>query len=188
MTVIAIVGILAAVALPAVSGYLARSKTSEAASNLRNMYTATASYGIGSNLAAGSTSMGMSSSSMGMSSTTSTSAGFGSSVEVRCTVPSSGRVPSVPGPDKQIADFYADDSFRAIGFSVEEPVYFAYQLRSAVTSSNACPLEPGHGYTYTAVGDLDGDGFRSLYELAAEYNGERQLVRSPGLYVVNGIE
>ena len=44
MIVVAIIGILAAVAIPAFVGYVRRSKTSEAGSNLRNMFQGAASY------------------------------------------------------------------------------------------------------------------------------------------------
>ena len=39
MIVVAIIGILAAIAIPAFIGYMRRSKTSEAAANLKNLYT-----------------------------------------------------------------------------------------------------------------------------------------------------
>src|SRR5690606_2069197 len=44
MIVVAIIGILAAIAIPAFIGYVRRSKTSEAASNLKNLFTAAAGY------------------------------------------------------------------------------------------------------------------------------------------------
>ena len=44
MIVIAIIGILAAIAIPAFVGYLYRAKTSEAGSNLKNLFLASAGY------------------------------------------------------------------------------------------------------------------------------------------------
>ena len=44
MIVVAIIGILAAVAIPAFMKYIRRSKTTEAAMNIRKMYDSTVSY------------------------------------------------------------------------------------------------------------------------------------------------
>ncbi|HEY8430179.1 MAG TPA: prepilin-type N-terminal cleavage/methylation domain-containing protein, partial [Sandaracinaceae bacterium] len=44
MIVVAIIGILAAIAVPAFIGYVRRSKTSEAGAQLKNLFTAAAGY------------------------------------------------------------------------------------------------------------------------------------------------
>jgi type IV pilus assembly protein PilA len=44
MIVVAIIGILAAVAIPAFIGYMRRAKTSEAGANLKNLFTLAAGY------------------------------------------------------------------------------------------------------------------------------------------------
>ncbi|MEM9189210.1 MAG: prepilin-type N-terminal cleavage/methylation domain-containing protein, partial [Myxococcota bacterium] len=44
MIVVAIIGILAAIALPAFIGYVRRSKTSEATSNLKSLFTGATQY------------------------------------------------------------------------------------------------------------------------------------------------
>ncbi|MBW2464620.1 MAG: prepilin-type N-terminal cleavage/methylation domain-containing protein, partial [Deltaproteobacteria bacterium] len=46
MIVVAIIGILAAIALPQFSSYVRRSKTSEATSNIKALYTGASSYFI----------------------------------------------------------------------------------------------------------------------------------------------
>ena len=47
MIVVAILGILTALAIPALSAYIARSKTSEASSNLNQMFKSTAAVLLG---------------------------------------------------------------------------------------------------------------------------------------------
>jgi hypothetical protein len=43
-------------------------------------------------------------------------------------------------------------------------------------------------YTFHAIGDLDGDGSLSTFELAAGSDGSNNLYRAPGFYIVNELE
>jgi hypothetical protein len=43
-------------------------------------------------------------------------------------------------------------------------------------------------YTFHAIGDLDGDGSMSTFELAAGSDGSNNLYRAPGFYIVNELE
>jgi type IV pilus assembly protein PilA len=168
MIVVAIIGILAAIALPAFIGYIRRSKTSEATSNLKSLFTGAASY------------YNQERAGQGLLTTVS---GF-------CTVDDEGPMPAAPGAGvKQTFDFSTTTSFRDLGFSIADPFFFAYQIAS---SPNDCGITatgaPDQVYAFQALGDLDGDTDTSLFELAVGVNTNAELFRSPGFYVQNELE
>jgi hypothetical protein len=43
-------------------------------------------------------------------------------------------------------------------------------------------------YTFSAVGDLDGDGIRSRFEVSAGYNRSYEMFRSSGVYAERELE
>ena len=43
-------------------------------------------------------------------------------------------------------------------------------------------------YTFAANGDLDGDGTKSIFELAAGTDKDTTLFHSKGFYIINEIE
>lgn len=77
-------------------------------------------------------------------------------------------------------------SFAALGFSVTAPT----DLELAIAgSTDRCGIDPDTTiYTFEAFGDLDGDGVRSTFELAASSDEANDLYRSPGIYVVDPLE
>ena len=164
MIVVAIIGILAAIALPAFIGYVRRSKTSEATSNLKALFTGAASY------------YNQERSAQGLAAATSG----------HCTVAVAGPLPAAIGAEKVRTDFTANASFSQLGFSIADPHYFAYQITN---STNVCANTTGAIlYTFQAFGDLDGDTNRSLFELAAGSDGNNEMYRSPGFYITNELE
>jgi type IV pilus assembly protein PilA len=160
MIVIAILGILAALAIPAFTAYVARAKTSEASSNLNQMFKCTASYYSG-DLAR---------------------KGIGSTVTGNCTIGNAGPNPATPSGSK--TKFVPDSNFRAINFFISDYVYFSYGI-SAASANSVC----GHTgntnalYTYYANGDLDSDSTLSTFELAAGSDSGNTLYHSRGLYI-----
>lgn len=165
MIVVAIIGILAAIAIPAFIGYVRRSKTSECTSNLKALFSGAVSYYNQERFAQGLT---------GAAST-------------NCLVANAGPLPAVPGANKQTAAFSGNASFAGIGFSVADPVYYGYSITG---SAGACGNAAGDTtvYTFVASGDLDGDGTASTFELAVGSNGDNELYRAPGFYIVNELE
>jgi type IV pilus assembly protein PilA len=161
MVVVGILGILAALAIPAFIGYVRRSKTTEATQNLSSMFKLAASY------------MAQEYSDRAVTATTGT----------YCSVGSDPLNPTTPGTRKQ--HFDAGENARALGFTVADEVYYGYGLvgsgRCGWTAVSAI-------YTFFAQGDLDGDGVRSTFELAAGTNDERTLRHAAGIYIVNEIE
>ena len=166
MIVVAILGILAALAIPALTAYVARSKTSEAPANLNQMFKSSAAYYSGDL------------SRKGMSST----------VTGSCTIPSAGPVPATPGPTK--TKFQPDAAFVAINFYISDYVYFSYGITAVGGNASVCgnTLNTASLYTFYANGDLDGDTTLSTFELAAGTDSSNTLYHSRGIYIHNETE
>jgi len=165
MIVVAIIGILAAIALPAFIGYVRRSKTSEATSNLKAIFTGAAGY------------YNQERSGQGLTTTTSG----------HCTVSDGGPTPTAVSQDKVQTDFPASSpTWNDIGFSVADPHYYAYEVAS---STNTCGNTPSLAvYSFRAHGNLDGDTTSSLFELAVGTDTNNELYRAPGFFVTNELE
>lgn len=163
MITIAILGILAALAIPSLMAYIARSKTSEASGNLNHLFKSASSYYI-SDLAGKSISA--------------TISGY-------CTIGDAGPRPPTPSDSKQ--KFEGDANLKALSFHVADFVYFSYGISSAGgrcdNSANTSNL-----YTFYANGDLDGDGTMSTFEFAAGSDESNTLYHSRGLYIVDEVE
>lgn len=166
MIVVAIIGILAAIALPAFIGYVRRSKTSEATSNLKSLFTGAASY------------YNQERSTQGVAAVTSG----------HCTVNSAGPAPAAPpAGEKTRFDFTTIDSFEQLGFSIADPFYFAYEI---ATGTADCGLAAGSTtvYSFRAYGNLDGDVATSMFEMAVGSDTNNELYRAPGFYIVDELE
>ena len=170
MIVVAIIGILAAIAIPAFIGYVRRSKTSEASGNLRTLFMHAASYYQAERWGRGVVAVG----SVAAATTACTV-----SAQTKSNLPTTGK-------SRLDWEIPAHSSFRTLGFTIADPVYYQYAL---VGSGSACGLGAnGNRYTLAAFGDLDGDGSLSTFEVAVGSDGENNLFRSPGTYAVNELE
>jgi len=135
MIVVAIIGILAAVAIPSFMDYMKRSKKTEAAlqlnkigKNSKRIYSETSAYFVGT---AGPTP-----------------ARPGTGGGGCCGGPSN-HCAAVP------ATFAADPTWRALDFQIDEPSLFVYSYSSTAATA----------FTATAAGDLDCDGTEISYVL-----------------------
>jgi type IV pilus assembly protein PilA len=169
MIVVAILGILAAIAIPAFVTYLRRAKTVEATEGVDKMFSAVSSYyNPGEKQARGLT---------------------GSQYE-HCTVPSSPAAGSIanPGDQKQAGTFNNTTFSSALGgMGFEIP--FAYYSYAVTTNTVGCYNSSNQpAYTLDAFGDLDGDDTNSTFEQQVGSNGENELYRSRGFYVANETE
>ncbi|MFK7985670.1 MAG: type IV pilin protein [Sandaracinaceae bacterium] len=144
------IGIVAAIAIPAFVGYLQRSKTAEANSNLRALFEGASAYYEQEH--------------------------FGPDGQVRthCLVDAAS-TPGQPGPTKVVYPPLAP-SFEALGFSAADPLYYRYEIHSP----GGCGHTAGDPqlYTFRARGDLDGDGRQSTFEIAVGSSRENQMVRA----------
>jgi type IV pilus assembly protein PilA len=165
MIVVAIIGILAAIALPAFLGYVKRSKTSEATSNLKALFTGATTY-----YSQERTTQGIAATSGGS-----------------CIVDPVAATPGMAGADKRTFNFAGVPTFSDLGFTVSDPFYFDYTVFQAGMS--ACMAIPaGAVYSFRAEGNLDGAGATSLFELSVGVNAQNELYRAPGFYVQNELE
>jgi type IV pilus assembly protein PilA len=165
MIVVAILGILAALAIPAFIGYVRRSKTSEATGNLNSYFKSAATY-----YTAERTGRAM----------TATTSSF-------CLVPDEPISPSNPGPNKQ--NYSPGDSASSLGFSIADFVYYGYGIKNSGYTAKACGHTAGENvYTFFAQGNLDGDNVDSTFELATSTDAENSLYHARGFYIINEIE
>ncbi|MCB9667280.1 MAG: prepilin-type N-terminal cleavage/methylation domain-containing protein [Myxococcales bacterium] len=163
MIVVAILGILAAVAIPAFVGYVRRSKTSEATGNLNSMFKGAASYYNQER----------------------TTQGIAAATSGNCTVADIALEPTDPGAGKQA--FTTNASWEALGFSIADYVYFGYQVSSGGASC-ANTASDTTIYTLAAHGDLDGDDTNSTFELAVGSNANNELYHARGFYIASETE
>ena len=162
MIVVAILGILAALAIPAFIGYVRRSKTSEATGNVNSIFKAAASY------------MSVERTSQGMDAATAS----------YCAVDDEALNPTTPSKDKQ--RYEPGVNAQALGFSIADYVYYGYGFESG---GGGCGKTAGQSvYTFFAEGNLDSDGTTSRFELAAGTDSEITLYHARGFYIENEIE
>lgn len=166
MIVVAIIGVLVALALPAFLNYFRRAKTAEVGPNLRNMFTGAVTYYNSENGTRGLAAAGV-------------------TTTAHCIVsPVSPNIGAATLSDQKqniTALVSAEPSMRAINFTLGDPVYYAYGF----TSTPGCGAVDSAGmelYDFQAQGDLNGDSTTSTYELLAGASAS-ELYRAPSVYV-----
>ena len=173
MIVVAIIGILAAIAIPAFVNYTRRAKTSEASSNLAVLFTGAASYYQAEHWAVRAVTRAA------------------SQASTACTVSpvcSTNTVTGAAGLTKQTVDFSQATlaPFVSLNFNLADPIYYQYCINN---STDSCGHAAGDAlYSFDAIGNLDGDGVLSTFEIAAGADPQNDMYRTPGIYVVNELE
>ncbi|MBN2673533.1 MAG: prepilin-type N-terminal cleavage/methylation domain-containing protein [Deltaproteobacteria bacterium] len=164
MIVVAILGILAAVAIPAFINYMKRAKTSEATVNVDRMYEGAVAYYEKKHVATGV-------------STVSTT---------RC-LPDDATYPTDdPGSSEYIAtpaEWYAVPTWEALDFAMSDNHFYQYTFDASV---NACGLTAAT-FDCTAIGDQDGDTSTSLFQRQAEITGG-EIHGSSGVFKADPLE
>jgi len=170
MIVVVIIGVLAAIAIPAFMNYVQRARSAEAMDNLKGMFIGAAAY-------YGREQWRSRSVDVTVASTTATS---------HCTVLAA-ITSTPPTATKSVIDWASEaHSFEEIGFTTRDPVYYQYEIGGG---DGLCSHLGGeHLYSFRAYGNLDGDSVTSMYELAAGTNVLNELIRAPGIYKINGTE
>jgi type IV pilus assembly protein PilA len=164
MIVVAILGILAAIAIPAFVTYVRRAKTVEATENLSKMFDSAASYYSRERAGRGMT------------------AGF----LVNCTPTAGVDSMAAPSPQKQTSTFTGGFAVNdGIGFSVTQH-YYKYAMAGGVVGCGRPASTVAH--TLTATGNLDGDASSSIFELATGSSADNELYHATGFYIQNETE
>ena len=165
MIVVAIIGILAAVAIPAFMKYIRRSKTVEATMNIRKLYDSSVSYyegehaDVGGNILARQFPL---------------TAGWAPAVSC------AGNVGGKCAPSSYITNWQVA-TWTALNFSVDDPFYYQYQYAASGTGITAC-------FNAQAQGDLNGDSKYSLFQRTGSVTSDNNVTGGAGLYTVNDIE
>ena len=197
MIVVAILGILAAIAIPALSKYMRRAKTAEAKAQIAKMFDGASAYFQQEVVGRGATDFITSGGSIAdqaphscphwSSKLGSGSAGATPPINFDCNTGPGGRcVPATGGSGPgyyELTMWGANDVWRGINFLEEQGHYFHYnfQYANSLTGYGACQ------FTSQAFGDLDGDTVFSTYERsgAADLSG---VNAAAGLYIDRDVE
>ena len=154
MIVVAIIGVLAALAIYGVSRYLKHSKTAEATRNLAAMET-------GSKNAY-------------QQETDQNGAGTGPYIHTFCGTAVSPQPAAVPAAMK-VSGVYTEVTWQCLKFSVNEPQFYQYDYKSNSPSG----VGTAAVYSATAMGDLDGNTVTSTFLLMGQggSSGDAQRIK-----------
>ena len=166
MIVVAIIGILAAVAIPAFMKYIKKSKTTEARQFVKKIYDGARAYYMDRGVSKGSF--------------TPIPAQFPDSIG--SPTPATGACCSGGEKCAPDASLWTDPSWVALQFSVDDPHYYSYDYIAAGT--------PPDTFTARANGDLDCDGTFSTFEMYGTIDSTKSdgPTGNAGLYRENDLE
>ena len=171
MIVVAIIGVLASIAIPAFVDYVKRSKTSETGAMLKGLYTGAASYYGGERWGMGVVP-----------------AGSAASAATACVVAAAATSYTATNAKIRVNWNTEAPSFRDLSFAPPDPLYYSYHIVGADGMCGHAPNSIVGIYTFQAHGDLDGDGTPSTFEIQCGTNANNELYRSAGIYVEDELE
>jgi len=163
MLVVAILGILAAIAIPSLTHYVRRARAAEAYEDIKQIYNQAAVYYARDRAASG----------------------IGATQMVHCVVPSADNK-ITPDNTKQPGD-YSDPGFHDLGYSTVLS-YYRYELENVDTARCLVPAGTKPLYLIRARGDLDHDGVSSLFELATGSTADNELFHARSFYIEQEVE
>jgi type IV pilus assembly protein PilA len=167
MIVVAILGILAAVAIPAFIKYMKRAKTAEATQGLKMMHDGAMAYYGGQHASVGLTP----------------------TLAEKCVPGSVGWTPSTlaSGGQKTYADTVKWDEaeWQAMNFSMADDFYYQYSFSNSGTAG--CSITTGT-IVLQAQGDLDDDGTLATFQRWMEITQENGIRAVGGYYKINELE
>ena len=167
MIVVAIIGILAAVAIPAFMKYIRRSKTTEATMNIRKLFDSTVSY-YAAERADGNGVI--------LAKMFPSAQGWTPALNACCTQAGQKCNPSVAAPG------WTSATWQALNFSVDDPFYYSYQTQG--TGGSAI----NDRYNLEASGNLNCDAVYSLYRRSATIDQNYAVSGGSGIYSVNELD
>ncbi|MDW8281945.1 MAG: pilin [Myxococcales bacterium] len=164
MVVVAIIGVLAAVAIPAFMKYIRRAKTVEATMNLRRMFDSSVSYYL-SELASVTGAI-LEKQFPQTQTATPPANSCCSQVGHKCA------------PDPVL---WQTPTWQALNFSVDDPHYYWYSFVSSGVATTA-------QFDARAHGNLNCDAIYSLHARHGQVDAQGNVVGGSGIYVENPIE
>ena len=169
MIVVAIIGILAAVAIPAFMKYIRRSKTTEATMNIRKMFDSTVSYYAAERADGNGTILAK------------------QFPDAQGWTPAQGDCCKETGHKCNPTTHrtkWATQTWQALNFSIDDPFYYSYQTVGAAGAGKAI----GEIYNLEASGDLNCDKSFSLYRRSASIDSNYAVSGGSGIYSNNELD
>lgn len=159
MIVVAIIGVLAALAIYGVSRYLKHSKTAEATRNLGSIETGSKNQYNQESPVSGSP---------------------GVFVHEFCPTMTVSTPTTIPAAQKVLvtASEWNNNTWKCLKFTINEPQFYQYQYLSTGQGTSA-------SYTAIARGDLDGNGSASSFTLTGTVAAETGEARRASLIILN---
>lgn len=164
MIVVAIIGILAAVAIPAFMKYIRRSKTSEATMNLRKLFDSSAAYFSGEHALRDGTILD------------------------RRFPASNPLTPDIEFCSDNTAEkfvprksYWEPPTWQDLNYALSDPHYYKYQYVSIGTDT-------GSAFTARAIGDLNCNGIFSTFERVGTVDASLNVLGGGGIWSDNELE
>jgi prepilin-type N-terminal cleavage/methylation domain-containing protein len=164
MVVVAILGVLAAIAIPSFSIYMKRSHAAESTQELRALFNRAATYYQRERA----------------------DPGIIGEHRIDCTVGNANNNVT-PNESKQQGE-YTTPEWLALGYDTFYGYYRYEVISGSTTSKCGIPANTLTVYTLRAIGDLDADGTKSTFDLAVGSNGDNELYHARGFHMVNDYE
>jgi type IV pilus assembly protein PilA len=162
MIVVAIIGILASVAVPAFMMYLKRARVTEAPPNIKKIFDGAKGYFERGAVVDRTGAIQLHT--------------FPGTAAITPVAACCGQ----PG-DRCHASTWVDATWQAVGFEISDPHFFRYRFDSSDAGTSA-------KFTVGAHADLDCDGDYSTYERTAKVDAANRVVGAASLYIEDDIE
>jgi len=164
MIVVAIIGILAAVAIPAFMKYIKKAKTTEATTHVQKIYLGARTYWMDRNVPEGQ--ILADSPQFPTANGAAAGAGAGLTVDVNCCASGFGTTEKCqPQPSLWDSGGPGGLAWKALKFSMDDPHYYGYQYDVTNVAGGQ-----GSEFTALAIGDLDCDTVRSTFSMYGVVN------------------
>ena len=183
MIVVAIIGVLAALAIYGVSKYLASAKTSEAKNTVGAVVKgATAAYEretVPAEILAG-----------GASSSGSARQLCGTATAVPAAVPTGTKYNPNQAEGSDFETGNTTTGWKCLKFSMAQPMYYRYSyfVASGFLAPSGAPAPGASGFEAGAQGDVDGDGTFSTFVRGGSLDASKNLNLATQVFIANEFE